>query len=430
MNKELVERAESLWKQDERLGRLGSRFNYTYAPGATGKVFEGIKQLESEIPERVNPINKDELYEADLKRGLQSRMLQLEHFLEGKPYSVDSIIKLYGLDQADLDAIQPWLKANREDAIQALEGLFKSTEVESYEYGLYTDIPRVQRQAEGFAATQISNYHRKLSSLFKGLTHAGEFLYRITPEPSTADRSYFASKSKVLAVSMARICYQEEDGTIQLRERELIRLFGHEGMGHGLHSIITEASDVPFFLKESSHAADAVEESIAQHFEKVIFDDLKNSPDVQRDLRIQDRFPEIYEEEKNTRLVNAYNRMLFYYSILVLADKSIGDPEDPETLTRKMELIGKHTINRGYARNIVERNRREFDSKGNLSASLTSELRYSSRAVQRGLEVFEKHGIIYDHHEERSQIDMTFLTGYYTPIGFVQKTILAASGII
>ena len=430
MNKELLERAETLWKQDERIGRLGSRFNYTYAPGATGKVFEDIQRLESELPERANPTKEEELHEAELKRGLQSRMLQLEHFLEGKPYTVESIIKLYGLDQSDLNAIQPWLKANRPAAVQALEGLFRLTEVESYEYGLSTDIPRVQRQAEGFAATQISNYHRKLSSLFIGLTHAGEFLYRITPEPSTADRSYFASKSKVLAVSMARICYQEEDGTIQLRERELIRLYGHEGMGHGLHSIITEASDLPFFLKEPSHAAEAVEESIAQHFEKVIFDDLKNSPDVQKDLRVQERFSEIFEEEKNTRLVNAYNRMLYYYSILVLADKSIGDPEDPETLTRKMELISEHTINRGYARNIVERNRREFDSQGNLSASLTSELRYSSRAVQRGLEVFEKHDIIYDHHDQRSQIDMNFLTGYYTPIGFVQKALLAAGGKI
>lgn len=428
MNKELLERAEGLWNQDKRLGRLGTRFDYIYAPNATGKIYEGMQQLESDIPERTRLANTDELYESELKRNLQSKILQFEHFLEGKPYKIEDIVGLYGLDPADLDALDPWLKNNKNRVEVALEELFELTPADSYELELYMDIPRVQRQAEGFAATQITNYHSKLSALFRRNTSAGDYLYKISPETSTSDRSYFASLPKWLALSMTRVCYQEEDGTIQLRERELLRLFGHEGMGHGLHQIITEEAKLPFFLKEASSASEASQEAVAQHYERKIFDDLHAAPDVQKDLKIQDRFSEIYQEEQNVRLVNEYRRRLFRFSLLVLANNSLGKPDDPEVIKKKVDLIKQHSINLGYARNMVENYRNEYDSEGNLDAKHTKELRYASSAVQTGLESFKQQGVSYNTHEGRSQIDMTFLTGFYTPIGFVQKASLTAEG--
>lgn len=425
MKPEILETARTLWNTDKQLDKFDSKFKALPRTKAIS-MYEGMSMLMDRIQEHSAPETKDDLYESELKRSLRSKIVSVEHTIEGKPYTLDDVVTLYGLDKKDLHELLPWLEANKRITIDAIDRLFENTEIISYESILSSDIPRIRQQSEGFAGSQITNYHQKLGNLFEELTAAGNYLHRITSEPSTTKRSYFNQLAGRLALSMEAICYEVEDGTIQLREGELLRLFGHEGMGHALQSVITRASDLPFFLNESSPASIATEESLAQHYEKVIFEDLKNSEKTQKDLRIADRFEEIYQEELDMRQITQYERNTFYYSILVLADKSLGLPQDPETIRKRKDLIASVALNPSYAMEIVERNKYSYDSKGNLSGNMLSELRYTSQAVDNALQEFANHGLIYANHDSRSRIDLTFLTGYFTPVGFVEKARLEA----
>lgn len=425
MSKELFEIAEKLLETDERIGKFSSRHR-EYPEQEARKVFEGITRLVEEIPDNIRPASVDELYEGELRRNLSSRALGLEHFLEGKPYTLEDVISLYGIEEGDLIELRPWLVANRQTTIEAIGRLFDNNEVMNYELALSGDIPRIRTQAEGYAGAQIQNYHQKLGNLFDDLTAAGTYLRRITSEPSTTDRSYFNKRTGRLGLSMTAICYEVEDGTIQLRERELLRLFGHEGMGHGLHQVITNTAKLPLFLKNGSNATIATEEAIAQHYEGVIFEDVRNSRQTQRELRIADGFGQIYQEELDARQIQDFNRNLFYYGILVLSDKSLGRIDDPEIVRKKIELISEVALNPSGARDFVERHRYRYDLDGNLHPEVTSELKYASRAVKRAFGIFQDHGFDYNNRDDRSHIDLTFLTGYFTPVGFVHNARLAA----
>lgn len=426
MQKELLEEAQALWAIDEKLIKFGSKYR-EYPTTGVGAVYESVNKLIEQILERAFPTSTEELYEGELRRLLKSSAIGLEHFLLGTPYTLKDMIDLYGIEKEDLDGLRPWLVANRQKTSEAVERLFASTDIKNYELALQIDIPRIRNQVEGFAGTQINNYHHKLGSLFESLTAAGAYLHRITSEPSSSDRSYFNIYTGRLGLSMTAICYEAEDGTINVRERELLRLFGHEGMGHGLQLVITEAADLPFFLKKSSNATIAAEEAITQHYERIIFEDLKESPKTQQDLRIGDKFEEIYQEEFDTRQITDFNRNLYYYGILILADKERGKPDDPDVIRKKTELIAEVSLNPGYARNFVEQHRYRYDLDGNLDSQITSELRYTSGAVRRAFEVFGNNGIQYDNREQRSRIDLAFLTGYFTPVGLVQKARLTAN---
>ena len=104
------------------------------------------------------------------------------------------------------------------------------------------------------------------------------------------------------------------------------------------------------------------------------------------------------------------------YLIMVLD----SEQQDPATLKRKIDLLAKVTINPWFAQNFVEHNRYNFDSEGNLIPRLVKELIYCAQPVQRALAEFEKQGINYEGNG-RSIIDATFLTGFWTPIGFVDN---------
>ena len=155
--------------------------------------------------------------------------------------------------------------------------------------------------------------------------------------------------------------------------------------------------------------------------ERIIFEDVKESKKTQKELHIADNFKEIYQEELYTRQIVNFNKSLFHYAILILADKSLGKPDDPDTIRKKIDLISNVALNPSNARNFVERNRYRYDLDGNLDTEITSELRYSSKAVQKALDIFRNNSFDYKRQVDRSRIDLMFLTGYFTPTGFVKE---------
>ncbi len=152
---------------------------------------------------------------------------------------------------------------------------------------------------------------------------------------------------------------------------------------------------------------------------------MKNSPETQRDLGIQHNFLEIYRESKDISQLQEYRLKLFQYAITVLADKELGHPQDPATLNQKKELLNEVTLDPTYPLRFVEQHIYNFDSQGNLSPQLVSELRYCAQPVQRALDEFAKQGVQYEG-EGRSKIDSTLLKGFWTPKGYVDNAKLKA----
>ena len=139
----------------------------------------------------------------------------------------------------------------------------------------------------------------------------------------------------------------------------------------------------------------------------------------------QHKFMEIYQEAKDFIQLQEYQSRLFQYAITVLADKELGQPQDPLTLRRKEELLSEVTLDPSFPLHFVEEHRYNFDSQGNLNPKLVSELRYCAQPVRKALDEFAKQGILYEG-KGRSIIDATLLKGFWTPVGFVDNARLRA----
>lgn len=425
MDNELLTAAKALWDQDKKITVFENNSGDLPVYQAA-LVLNGMFRLIDQIPDRPEPVNTAELQETELRRMLVSRTVSLNQSLTGQPFALPDVINMYGLDQGDLADLRPWLLAHRSAAAQAVEEQFNRTVTDSFELRPSTDVPSIRTRVEDFAAAQIGIYHQALGSLFTNLTAAGTYLHRITADATTHDRSYFNTHTGRLCLSIGAICYEDESGSLHIRERELLRLYGHEGMGHGLKQVVTKGADLPFHLKTSTAATIAAEEAVTQFYEQVIFDDIRQSPVIQHDLHLTSRFEDIYAQREGARLVGDYNNRSLHYGILVLADKSLGEVDDPAVMDRKIDLLSDIALRPSTARDFVESHRHQYDSQGNPSPVLMSELRYSSQAVARSLAIFREEGLVYDHREDRSRIDLAFLTGYYTPLGFVQQASLSA----
>lgn len=418
MDKELLTRAKGLWDRQIRTERFQSR--HGIYPLAETKKLATDFYIFSDAIGTAEPSTLDQVYSAELKRRSLAEAVFLEHVLSGKPYTFEDIIQIYGIEPDDIDNLKPWLMENKGAAQDAVERVFTETDVREYELTLPMDRPAVRRQTEEYAQQRVSAYHKRLGRMFETITGVGGFLRDITSVVTTEARSYFDPITKTLAIGIPAICYLTEDGIPQLRERELIKLFGHEGFGHGCNKVVTDvAEDLPFFLKITSGATYATLESVAQFYEGQTFEDLKASEETQRALEIHHLFNAIYSEEKDTQLIERYKLISFQYGITVLADKSLGDPQDPEVMAQKTAILEPVALYPGYARGLVENYKQNFDSQGNLNPQVIAELRYAAQPAQRVLNTLAARGINY--HDHRTKIDMLLLQGFWSPVGLVER---------
>ncbi|MFH1682216.1 MAG: hypothetical protein ABIA37_00315 [Candidatus Woesearchaeota archaeon] len=421
--KELLDQSEQVLKKIEKISKFGSKYS-VYPYQEVGLIVKDLQSMMDSLPEIETPQTQEELIQSELRRRLTGESNFLIQALSPKHYDFNTVISTYGIPIADIQALRPWLEENKKITIEAIERLYQVKNVESYELSLPLDIPSVRRQAEEFAAVHIQKYHKRLGKLLQDLTQAGGFLREINAVPTTNDRSYFHPLTNTLAIGIPAICFATEDGSLQIRERDLIALYGHEGMGHALNQVITKTNGLPYFLTKDTSLTAATMESVAQFYQNVIFEDLKNSSETQKKLGLEHKFDEVYQEAKDIAQLQKYKFKFSQYAITVLADQEIGQPQDPTTLRKKIELLNEVTFDPTYPLHFVEQHRYSFDSRGNLNPGLVSELRYCAQPIQRALEEFAKQGITYE--EERSKIDMALLKGFWTPIGFVDNARLKA----
>lgn len=423
MNTELLELAEQPWNKFKKIGKFESRFNI-FPPEEASQLVDEFNFVTEKIPVTDNPTTLEEVMCNDLKRKYSAQIGRLSRLLSGRPETFDDVINANAIDRSDLEDLKPWLLNNRKAAIDAIERVYKLTNISDYELDVSGDIPGIRRQAEEIALSNVENYHQKLGKMVEKISPIGGFLREIKAVATTNERSYFSTTTKILALGIPKICYMSPDRTIHPNHRKLIALYGHEGLGHALHSVVTMASNLPFFLKDTN-STKATLESVAQFYETVIFDDLLNHPDVQESLTIAHNYKEIYQEEQDTRLITDYQNNLFRYSITVLGDKSLGDPEDPDVMKKKIDLLSEVTLMPYYPYSTIYGNRHNFDPQGNLNPSMVGELIYAAKPVERVIKNLNNRGIHFDG-SGRSIIDNIILTGFWTPQGLVERASLVS----
>ena len=424
MTEDVLVASEALLRKLDSVDKFGNRYG-VHPQREITNVMDRMRDLAKGIPDLERPESVDDLVLTELKRRLNGQAAHLEQMTGGKHYDFDTVVDMCGVPREDIAALGGWLRENRDETLDVIERLYKNNVIENFELGLPMDIPSVRRQAEEFVGVHVQRYHRVLGRLLEDLTKVGGFLRDVEAVPTSNPRSYFHSMTNRLALGIPAVCFTTEDGSLQLRERELITLYGHEGMGHALNEVVTDRNGLPHFLKESSPQTVATAESIAQFYQERIFEDLKESPETQKALGIAHKFGQIYQEASDIARLNDFKMRLYQHSIAVLANKSLGEPKDPATMQRKVEMLGEVTLDPSFPLSFVEGNRDNFDSQGNLSPKLVGELRYCARPVDRALDEFARQGVEYDS-EGRDRIDATFLNGYWTPQGFVDNARLRA----
>lgn len=416
--------AEGLLRRLDRVNKFSAKYGIMPVR-EVGKIYDEMQELTGSIPAIDRPANQDELLLAEVKRRMQGQATELEYEMSGRLYDFDTVTQVLGIPQEDLKCLRPWLEQNKGKTQEAIDRLFDSRDMRHYELPLAGDIPSVRRQAEEVAGAHIERYHRTISKFLQGLTKTGEFARDIHVHPSTEHRSYFNTLTNKVGISVDRILFGKEDGTLGLRDGELIRIYGHEGMGHALNFVITRAGGLPHLLTEGSNLTIGSEESVAQFYEKQLLEDLRGSLETQKALDIDHRFSAIYQEAKDREQLDDYHKRMGWYAITVLADKSLGDPKDPAVLRRKSEMLAEVAVNRAGLAGWIEGKKDEFDSEGNLRPKIVSELRYCAQPVPRALEEFSKKGMTYDG-KDRGYIDATLLRGIWTSQGFVDNARLRA----
>ena len=333
-----LEPVGELLKRVKRINKFGSEYGVLPSEEVR-EVCQGMYSLANSLPEIEVPKNQDELLRAEAKRRLSGEASYLEQRLGEGSYTFDDVLNILGIPRSDVDALRPWLEANKEKTQGAVDRLFHSRELEEYKLPLKLDIPNVRRQSEEFAAVNVDRYHNIFGKFLESLTKVGGFLRDIKATVTTENRSYFSTLDRTLAIGLPAICFSKEDGTLDVKERELIRLYGHEGMGHALNQVVTQAGGLPYFSTRDSELTLSTEESVAQFYEDVLLEDLKRSPETQNKLGIEHKFKDIYQEAKDTEQLKDYKRRLDHYGISVIADKSLGKSEDPETVRKKINIL-------------------------------------------------------------------------------------------
>lgn len=422
--KDIIKASENLFDKMEKTGKFQSKYS-VYPIQEMGRIADELGSLASSIQDIKEPQIKDELLQAELKRRLIGARFSLTQMLSGNLYDFDTLLSLYAIPRSDIEELKPWLEANKAKTLESIDRLFKTKDIQSYELGLSGDIPSVRRQAEEFAAVHIQKYHTRLGRLLQDLTRAGWFLRDINAEPTNSGRSYFNPYNDTLAISIPAICYSTEDRSLHVNEGALISLYGHEGMGHALNQILTYSGKIPRFLKRNQYSTTSTSESLAQNYGKQIFEDVKASPEAQKALGIDHKFGEVYQEVEDTSQLEEYQKRFYHYAITVLADQSLGDPKSLATLVKKRDLIAELAIDPSGINSFIENHKESFDSQGNLYPKIVSELVYCAQPVKRAMKEFENQGVTYEG-KGRSKIDLTLLTGFWTPIGFVDNARLAA----
>lgn len=389
------------------------------------EILDECRKLVGQLPDIVEPENTDELIQAELKRRLNGEIDYCLGNLEAKHLEINDILNLYAIPKGDFDRIEPWLKEHMNEVEQADKRLCKRYISRGRRFKVSLDVDEIRYEANKVAGNQIDNYWNAIKQLVKRYDKE-DILSNLTLKPTNANRSVYNSDFNVVYFAIPLICYALSHNEIKVDKIALIHHFGHEVIGHSLIFNISKNSRLPHFLQSESYITQATIESTGRFYGDMIFHDLEDSPEIQRQLGIEDNFIEIHEEADDVMLKKLYVKMLQLYTIKLLADKTISDTKNQQQAKlKKIAAIKRLSVDKGFAIRNFEKYNPYCDSQGNPMPSILAELRYCADPVGRVLKIFGDNGIDYEG-DGRNIIDQTLLTGFWTPIGLEQWARLVA----
>ncbi len=367
-----------------------------------------------------NLTNSEKIVFNEVKRQTSTEVEILKRDFFGIRFDYEGVFRVFSIPKEDVDDLKPWLDANISRVKELVDSSFKSCNDLSFKSDLSVDIPELAERAKRFASQKIRKYAFTIAELLDGVSKTGDLLRKLQVHPTTEDRSYINYTFKRVVISIKDITEETEDGELILKEERLITLLGHECMGHGLNFILSQDKKLPFVLRDDLSSSLPTMESIAQYYAGLIFEDLKNNPEVQEKLGIQDTFEQIYKKHKEEELLTEFKNKRYYHSLTILADKTLNMQQKIEKINQ-LSLIDGKSIDPFFGLQVVMNHKNSYDDQGNLILGVLKELIYCARPVEKSLEMISTQlGKDY-YTQNRQEVDTLFLTGLYTSEGFVEK---------
>jgi len=381
---------------------------YTIVPTPRVRNLMGeMHTLANGIIEVSEPQSFYELVMSELKRRLITDSMYLSRYTKEEFLQLNEVIDTYGISWDDVEQFEGWLDENT----GKVEALNDRLSKESREHRSSVPIGsfKVRYEAEKVLDNKITSLRNFLSNsladqpgvieLLKDYRFVADFIY---------SRSYHDGESKIVGFSTSKILYMR-DGQVCVDEAELIRIFGHEVLGHTRQQVVTEgAEELPYFLRtKTGYAIDASGESISQYFQDRIFDYLLADPEAADGLGFDKPFEQIYQDYQNTQLLRNYWRNLEHFGIVTLARSSESDSKN------QIDTLLRYSVDKSWPVDFVFRHRGDWDrSTGRLVPRIVHELRYSANPVGRIMS-----GVAID---KIAVAEGLILRGFWTPRGLEQ----------
>ncbi len=373
------------------------------------------------LREKVNELGRHStatelLHLKEIKRITSLIQKEIKIRMAEKPYSFQDITSMHDVPLDDIKALEGWLQENLPKVKEYTEKDFKKFKAEEprYNLGLRFTMPKYIKIIDNISKYSNKRYSKYLGKLIAKKLNLGSISDKIEVEPSYRERSFYLQDTDTTGISIPDIFKVNGKRDLILKECDLIELLGHELWGHAVHDLLTEESKIPAFLRVEGMAWNRpLHESLAEHFENIIFNNLAYEYGIQKKLKIKDRFPEIFEEHKSREIASNYQEKLSLFTIHTMSREDID-------MKTKKEIIRKFALDPKYVHNWVN-NSGNFGRDGKIIPDLAYKLVYSARPVQKSLKRMEKVLGKEFYHNNRKEVDRTMLTGYWTSDGFLDK---------
>ncbi len=402
---EIDKRAADLLEAYDRIVRFG--VNNMVVPPQSKESVNAAYRLEDRIRE-ISEIKYLSRYEEILLREIGRNVSRVRMDLELMPkrsnLDAAELIGIYSVPIGDLENLGTWLKYNQDSIRSSIATEFE----ESDKFGADHTIPQNRIFMEEEGGKIIKKFHDTTNDI--SMKTSGIEIDEIKAFPAWDRGGQYNYKDKTIKIGLPFI-FISDNGSIKTHYATLLHLFGHEAYGHGRNFIHSEKSDIPQVLKKDVLWKESTIESIAQYFTGVYMDDIKNRPDTQEKLGIED-FDKVYEEFKKHEMFDMFNKNRNAYLAYLISKKL---PKE-----NIIEAVNQVAQNNLFAPLKIE----EFTNRnGELCLSLVKDLlihvgQSAEKSVNRikkelGKNWFEKN---------RTEVDRFLLTGLWTPEGYKEMT--------
>lgn len=372
------------------------------------KIKVELVALEKDIPKNTNPKSLEEIYLSELKRRCLADLFSLETEYGEKIPNPLTIIDSLGITPENFQDLENWLKENKNMVAHTNEELLSKADEESRRAQIPLGNSAFCHQAEEYVQEKILSLINVVHKNIPDWPGLSDTLKKYTVSASTTEkRAYSDYIAQVAIIPVQNVAYMT-NGKINLKPKELISLVAEELFVHACNDTLTQSSNLPYFLKRRTGLSfKTVMESSSHYLVADFFETLAKSPKMTNLLGFSQSFEEIYEEFKETELLNQYWNNIYRYAIWTLA--KLGESRMKEM----PEIITKYSVDPATPHRYLNKFAYSWDkSTGNLLPKIVKELIYFPKPVDKIMATIPP--------DKKDQTIKSILTGYWSQQGLKQ----------